>query len=81
MPLYEYYCSTCELKFEALANLADHDKPAECPNCNNEAHRIISATAFILKGSGWGRDCYSSSPDKSCKRGINKKDVEKVAKK
>lgn len=31
MPLYEYYCPTCDSKFEALRPLGRRDDPAACP--------------------------------------------------
>ena len=34
----------------------------ECPACSQpKLERLISATSFQLKGSGWYKDLYSSS--------------------
>ena len=35
-----------------------------CPKCKaRKAKRMISQTSFVLKGSGWYSDLYSSSKD------------------
>ena len=51
MPLYEYFCGNCEGIFELLrpASAASHDQP--CPQCDNDAKRIISHefSAFIFR--------------------------------
>ena len=53
MPIYEYRCSSCGHEMEALQKLADAPLLA-CPSCH--AHtlvKLVSASAFQLKGSGW----------------------------
>jgi putative FmdB family regulatory protein len=59
MPMYEYECSNCNHKFEAEQNIKD--KPLKkCPSCKkNKLERLISQTAFTLKGGGWAKDLYS----------------------
>jgi putative FmdB family regulatory protein len=60
MPIYEYECQACGHRFEEWQKMSD--KPVEvCPKC--EAHKVeklISQTAFHLKGGGWYSDLYSS---------------------
>ena len=64
MPIYEYQCKACGREFEYQQRMADPDKTV-CENCGGELERLISRTAFQLKGSGWYKDLYSSSkPDK-----------------
>ena len=53
MPIYEYQCAACGHQFETLQKISD--KPfSECPDCGKDAlKKLISASAFRLKGSGW----------------------------
>ena len=53
MPIYEYQCTECEHKLEALQKMSD--KPLlVCPACGNRAlSKLISAASFRLKGGGW----------------------------
>ena len=53
MPIYEYRCSNCGHELEALQKLADAPL-AVCPSCHaNSLVKLVSASAFQLKGSGW----------------------------
>ncbi len=59
MPTYDYECSKGH-HFAVEQPITD--KPLKkCPECKAKATRLISATNFILKGSGWYSDGYSSS--------------------
>jgi|SRR6185312_16383749 len=66
MPVYEYQCKKCGREFEYQQRMSDPDKTL-CEACGAEAlERIISRTAFALKGGGWYKDLYASSkPEKS----------------
>lgn len=63
MPIYEYECPKCG-RFEAVQKMSD--KPLKCkPDCTEakcpkQAERVISASAFHLKGGGWYKTDYSS---------------------
>ena len=51
MPIYEYHCGKCG-NFEAIQKMSD--KPlTQCPTCRRKVTKLISATSFQLKGSGW----------------------------
>jgi len=65
MPTYEYACSSCHHEWEFEQSIKD-DPIKECPACHQgTAKRQISrGTGFILKGSGWYADLYSSSSNK-----------------
>ena len=41
MPMYDYYCNTCEHIFEDLNTMANSDKPTKepCPECNEKTVR------------------------------------------
>jgi putative FmdB family regulatory protein len=53
MPIYEYQCSECGQKKEALQKLSDAPLK-DCPACGKPTlTKLISAAGFQLKGSGW----------------------------
>ena len=52
MPLYEYECAACGHLFEIIRKFSD-PPVALCPKCGGQVHKLQSAPAFHLKGSGW----------------------------
>ena len=53
MPIYEYHCSKCDHKLEALQKFSDVPL-SECPACLQQGLRkLVSAPSFRLKGGGW----------------------------
>lgn len=53
MPIYEYQCSRCNHRLEALQKFSDAPLK-ECPGCGKlELNKLVSAASFRLKGSGW----------------------------
>lgn len=52
MPLYEYECPACGRVFEELRRAGD-ESDAVCPQCGKRASRIVSLSAFALKGTGF----------------------------
>ncbi len=71
MPVYEYQCSECNHIEEAFQKITDAPL-AVCPRCQGKLSKIISHSAFHLKGSGWYVTDYGgtksradSTPDKS----------------
>ena len=77
MPTYEYRCSKCKKEFEVFQKITD-DPVSKCPDCDGAVERLIAATNFILKGSGWyksdyaQRDVPSRSESSSCSAGKDK---------
>lgn len=59
MPLYEYRCESCGKVFEFIQKFTD-EPVKECPECGGCLTKLISSTSFVLKGSGWYADGYSS---------------------
>ncbi len=52
MPIYEYQCDRCGKIEEALQSI--NDKPlTKCAHCSGKLHKLISHSAFHLKGTGW----------------------------
>ncbi|APG25073.1 MAG: zinc ribbon domain-containing protein [Syntrophotalea acetylenica] len=60
MPMYEYRCDACGLVFEARQKFSDAPL-SQCPECKGPVHKLISQSAFALKGGGWYNQGYSSS--------------------
>jgi putative FmdB family regulatory protein len=53
MPIYEYRCGACGHHLEALQKMTDSPL-RKCPDCGkSQLKRLISASQFRLKGSGW----------------------------
>jgi putative FmdB family regulatory protein len=52
MPVYEYECSDCGCKMEAMQKIKDEPLKT-CPSCKGKLRRLVSLTSFHLKGSGW----------------------------
>lgn len=50
MPLYEYYCRTCETKFELLRPMSRADEEATCPADHPGAQRVLSLFAAVRAG-------------------------------
>ncbi len=52
MPLYEYECESCGVRFERRQHM--EDEPVEvCPECGGHVHRLIQPVGIIFKGSGF----------------------------
>lgn len=68
MPTYDYACENCGHKWDVEQRMSE-DPIRKCPKCGKlKAKRQITGGNFILKGSGWYADLYSSS-SKSSKKG------------
>lgn len=53
MPLYEYYCTSCQRTFETLRPAQEADAPVICPSCQHtSSQRILSLFANSVKTSG-----------------------------
>ena len=64
MPIYEYLCGKCDHEFEREQRITDPPLKT-CPECRSrKLKKLISRTSFVLKGSGWYSDLYSSSKSK-----------------
>ena len=52
MPIYEYHCPGCDVKFDQRRPYAQADAPAACPQCGTEdTRRAISLFASFSKSS------------------------------
>jgi putative FmdB family regulatory protein len=69
MPIYEYRCTDCGHRLEALRRLADQPLLV-CPACGKESlTKLMSAVGFQLKGSGWYATDFKHSGSKPADKG------------
>ena len=67
MPIYEYLCKKCGTQFEAMQAISSRPlKYCSQDGCEGKVERLMSASGFILKGSGWYATDY---PSESRKKG------------
>ena len=64
MPIYEYQCTECEYKLEALQKIADSPL-VDCPECSQSTlKKLVSAASFRLKGGGWYKTDFKTGDKK-----------------
>jgi putative FmdB family regulatory protein len=62
MPIYEYQCQECNHEFEAMQKFSD-PVLKECPECQQPTlKKLISASSFRLKGTGWYETDFKDKP-------------------
>lgn len=64
MPIYEYECEACRKVVEIWQAMSEAPLAA-CPECQAPVKKIISQSAFHLKGGGWYSDGYSNTSGKA----------------
>lgn len=52
MPIYEYQCRKNHHRFEVIQKLSDPPL-TRCRQCSSKVDKLISASSFVLKGSGF----------------------------
>lgn len=63
MPIYEYQCEQCGKLDEVIQKFSD--KPlTKCQHCSGKLHKLISQSAFHLKGTGWYVTDYAGKSQK-----------------
>ncbi len=77
MPIYEYYCKSCDKTFESFQRITD-EPLANCPDCKKKVKRLISSTSFSLKGGGWYKDGYSKTSNEKTKAKVETKTKSKT---
>ena len=64
MPIYEYRCGACGHHLEALQKMTDAPL-RKCPDCGKQQlKRLVSASLFRLKGSGWYETDFKGDKEK-----------------
>ena len=74
MPIYEYKCDDCGRVFEMLQRI-NSDPIKKCIHCEGSVKKLVSASSFQFKGSGWYVTDYKKSKsvksESSLDSGIN----------
>jgi putative FmdB family regulatory protein len=52
MPIYEYECDSCGIRFERMQHFKD-EPIKKCPECGCTVHRVLQPVGIIFKGSGF----------------------------
>ena len=60
MPTYQYACTVCEHRFEAVQSFSDASL-TECPECGQRLRKLYSSVGVVFKGSGFYRNDSRSS--------------------
>ncbi len=64
MPTYQYACTVCDHRFEAVQSFSD-SALTECPECQGRLRKLYGAVGVVFKGSGFYRNDNRSSATKS----------------
>ena len=54
MPTYQYACTACDHRFEAVQSFTDASL-TECPACSGVLRKVFSSVGIVFKGSGFYR--------------------------
>ncbi|MBI2645818.1 MAG: zinc ribbon domain-containing protein [Deltaproteobacteria bacterium] len=68
MPIYEYSCNKCKKSFEIFQKITEKPRKV-CEKCGGKLEKVVSHSAFHLKGTGWYKTTASpnsSSKDQGC---------------
>ena len=78
MPIYEYECKTCSLKFDLKRRFSENSG-ASCPQCQSQARRVFTAVPIFFKGPGFYAtdNAARRRPDFDNRRDEDKPDVHK----
>jgi putative FmdB family regulatory protein len=52
LPTYEYACTACGHRLEAVQRFSD-DPLTDCPECGGGLRKVYGAVGIVLKGSGF----------------------------
>ena len=58
MPVYEYFCSNCRTKFDALRSMGEADVAIQCAKC--ESTRTARVLSMFFANSGGARTAAAS---------------------
>lgn len=60
MPTYQYACTECEHRFDAVQTFTD-SALTECPECHGKLRKLYGNVGVVFKGSGFYRTDSRSS--------------------
>ncbi|NLE75846.1 MAG: zinc ribbon domain-containing protein [Chloroflexi bacterium] len=61
MPIYEYQCTECRTRFQALRRMSQADEPIECPACHGQQTERAVSLFVIFSRSAEGSSVSVSS--------------------
>ncbi|GGP33768.1 FmdB family zinc ribbon protein [Saccharothrix coeruleofusca] len=64
MPTYQYACTECDHRFEAVQSFSDSALTV-CPECSGKLRKLYGAVGVVFKGSGFYRNDSRSSSSSS----------------
>jgi putative FmdB family regulatory protein len=50
MPVYEYFCTNCHTKFDALRPMSQADTPIKCEHCESKRTSRVLSVFFASSG-------------------------------
>lgn len=54
MPTYQYACTDCDHRFEAVQSFSDASLTT-CPQCSGKLRKVYGSVGVVFKGSGFYR--------------------------
>ncbi len=78
MPLYEYECQKCGVRFEEIQKFSD-PLLTEHDDCGGVLKKLLSAPAIQFKGTGWYVTDYARSGQPDTKNGKDDSKSDKKA--
>ena len=60
MPTYQYACTACDHRFDAVQSFSDASLTV-CPECGGALRKVFSSVGIVFKGSGFYRTDSRSS--------------------
>lgn len=54
MPTYQYACTACDHRFDAVQSFSDPSL-TDCPVCSGRLRKVFSSVGIVFKGSGFYR--------------------------
>ncbi len=70
MPTYEYACTACGHRLEAVQSFSD-DPLTECPECGGNLRKVYAPVGIVLKGSGFYKTDSRAAATGSSKKGTS----------
>jgi putative FmdB family regulatory protein len=64
VPTYQYACTACDHRFEAVQSFSD-SALTECPECAGRLRKLFGSVGIVFKGSGFYRTDSRSNGSES----------------
>ena len=64
MPTYQYACTECDHRFDAVQSFSDPSLTV-CPECGGKLRKVFSSVGIVFKGSGFYKTDSRSGSRKS----------------